>query len=161
MNEYILYNDYVEIILYDKKGNEKARTLIDIEDLEKCSYLKWGYSSGYAKNSKEKIYLHRYVLNIEKENVDIDHINHNTLDNRKSNLRICSHKNNIRNSKKSKNNTTGIIGVYWAKNQNKYSAAIVVNKKQIHLGYFNTKEEAAKARKEAEEKYFKEFRYKQ
>ena len=57
------------------------------------------------------------------------------------------------------NNTSGIAGVGWHKSSNKWMAYIAINKKQIHLGLFSKKEDAIKARKEAEEKYFGEFSY--
>ena len=43
-NEIVIYDDYAEIILYDKKGNEKARALIDIEDVDKVKNIRWGFS---------------------------------------------------------------------------------------------------------------------
>ena len=58
------------------------------------------------------------------------------------------------------NNTSGITGVYWKKDRNKWGARIVVNGKCIYLGYFANKEDAIKIRKEAEIKYFGEYRFK-
>lgn len=81
------------------------------------------------------------------------------VDNRKSNLRITTPLNNSRNKCKTKANTSGVTGVCWNKRNQKWHAQIGVNLKTIHLGYFNDFNDAVKARKEAEEKYFKEFQY--
>ena len=164
MNKYILYNDYAEIILCDKKGKEKARALIDIEDIEKVIEYTWcqqskGYVIGNNKDNN-KILIHRFILNCPKNKV-VDHINLNKLDNRKSNLRICTMQENDFNKPILKNNTSNKTGVSFVKRNNCWRAYININKKQIHLGYFKNIEEAIKVRKEAEEKYFREFRYKQ
>lgn len=73
----------------------------------------------------------------------IDHINHNGLDNRIDNLREVTHKDNLRNAKKSKNNTTGYTGVY--KQGDKYCAKIGTSTGRKYLGLFDTAEEASQA----------------
>jgi len=84
---------------------------------------------------------------------DIDHINHNRADNQIVNIRAVSRQENLRNKSKSKNNTSGVIGVSWSKNAKKWYAKIAVFYKQIHLGYFTDKSDAVNARKEAEKQY--------
>lgn len=84
-------------------------------------------------------------------NGEIDHINHVKDDNRISNLRDVSHISNARNKSHHKNNTSGIIGVYFHKRLSKWTASIADGSKQIHIGYFELKEEAIAARKAAEE----------
>ena len=87
----------------------------------------------------------------------VDHINMNPLDNRKCNLRICTMQQNNFNKKEQTNNTSGRVGVTWDKQTNKWRAQIQVNGKSIKLGRFKNKEDAIKARLQAEMKYYKEF----
>lgn len=158
-NEIILYDNYAELILYDGRGNERARALIDLDDVEKIKQYKWCYSIGYVGCDELKIRLHRFIMNSDKDAV-VDHINGNKLDNRKCNLRICSQQQNTMNTCMHSNNTSGYKGVTWDKNRNKWIAQITVNYKNIHLGRYENIEDAIKARKEAEVKYFGEYRYK-
>ncbi len=80
----------------------------------------------------------------------IDHINHNGLDNRINNLRSISIAENNRNIKKSSNNSSGVTGVFFQKNRKTWNASIHKDSKKIHLGAFKNKNDAIKARKEAE-----------
>ena len=91
--------------------------------------------------------------------MEVDHINHIRTDNRKCNLRVVDRSLNQRNLPLSKRNTSGVVGVWFNKDANKWVAEIRLNYKKISLGYFINKEDAIKARKEAEEKYFGEYSY--
>ena len=156
-NGIIVYENYAEIILYDNKGKEINRGKIDIEDIEKVKEYKWHLNdNGYIRNNKRNE-LHRFLLNPLKHEI-VDHINGNTLDNRKCNLRIVTPTQNNMNTKIRIDNTSGCKGVGWHKPKNKWRVRITVDKKTIELGYFDDKEEAIKCRKEAEEKYFGDFR---
>lgn len=99
------------------------------------------------------IEMHRFIMNFPKGKY-VDHINHNTLDNRKCNLRICNNADNIRNGKIRTNNKSGHTGVSLNKTKTKWEANIKVNYKSIYLGVYSNIEDAIKARKEAEKKYF-------
>ena len=103
--------------------------------------------------------LHRFLLNVTDKNQFVDHINHDTLDNRKSNLRICSLQENSRNRKKAKTNKSGYKGVVLYKQSGKWKAYTKVNMKSKHLGYYDTKEEAALAYNDFAKKTFGEFCY--
>ena len=85
---------------------------------------------------------------------DIDHINGERTDNRIANLREATRQENTHNRKINKNNSTGITGVNWDKQHQKYRVRI----KDNHIGLFTTLEAAATARAAAEIKYFGEFR---
>ena len=129
----------------------------DIDILDKVIKYTWYIgNNGYVVCRYNSLLLHRFVLDC-KGNEIVDHINHNKLDNRKSNLRICSRAENNRNHILSKSNTTGITGVCFDKSKNKYRAYIGVNGKQKTLGYFNDIESAIKEREKAESLYYKEY----
>ncbi len=84
----------------------------------------------------------------------IDHINRNRSDNRISNLREATNKQNQQNTGKQSNNTSGHPGVSWYKQSSKWVARIRHNQKLIHLGYFENLEDAIAARKAAEKFYW-------
>ena len=86
---------------------------------------------------------------------EVDHINGKPNDNRIENLRIVSHKNNMKNEKLYNNNTSGHKGVYFSKREKKWKAAIKSDNVVYHLGTFNTKDEAICAREDAEKDYIK------
>ena len=161
-NEIIVHEDYAEIVIYNQKCEEVARTLIDIDDVDKIKNYKWCLKAqGYIHSgSKSKIInLHRLIMDCPDDMV-VDHINHNKLDNRKSNLRICTHHQNSMNISKHSNNTSGVSGINWRKDEQKWVARIGINNKRLFLGYFNTKKEAIEARKQAEIDLFGEYRNK-
>lgn len=134
--------------------------IVDTEDLDILKQYQWGVIRGYATTNfnRTTTSLHRIVTNAPKGYV-VDHINHNTLDNRKCNLRVCTQSNNAMNRKKAINNTTGYVGVVYKKDCHKWEASIRVDKKRKYLGLYETPELAYKARKEAEEKYYGKFAY--
>ena len=118
-----------------------------------------GTKDGYRQVSiKGKVYMeHRIIMVLcfghIPENAEIDHINHVRDDNRLCNLRFVTGSENSRNKSVSSRNTTGVTGVYFYKGLQKYVARISVDWKIIHLGYFETLEEAAAARAEANVKF--------
>lgn len=157
-NEIVEYEDYAEVVLYNKQCEEIARALIDLEDINKVKQYKWSLKdNGYVLCKSKKIRLHRLIMDCP-DNMVVDHINHNPLDNRKDNLRICTQHQNSMNRCKLSNNSSGVTGVYWNKRSNKWASTITHNDRRIFLGSFNTKEEAIRARKNAEIEYFGEYR---
>jgi hypothetical protein len=115
------------------------------------------YSS--AKDGLCNKYLHRLIMDCP-DDMFIDHINHNRLNNCRSNLRIVTQHQNNMNQGKRKDNKSGVKGVHWYKKYEKWRVDIALNNKHIHLGYFKDFDEACKARKEGEIKYFGEYRNK-
>lgn len=162
-NDYDLTGEYG--IGYTSKGEE---FWFDLEDYDKIKDYSWYYSNGYVvaheiDDSKKHINLHNLVMN-KKENEVIDHIYHpktneNKYDNRKQNLRAITQSQNCMNQHIRLNNTSGVKGVSWSKDKNKWQVKITVNHEQIHLGFFDEDQfkDAVKARKDAEEKYFGEY----
>lgn len=104
------------------------------------------------------IALHVYIAKPE-QGFHVDHRNHDTLDNRRSNLRIATPSQNNMNRLKQSNNTSGYPGISWYKAGNKWEAYIRINGKKRRLGYFpkDQYELAVAARKEAETKIFGEW----
>lgn len=158
-NTYNLNEEYG--IGYTLDGKE---FYFDKEDYDKIKNYCWSVSeNGYlvARESEVDcpVLMHRIIFNNLKNDDVIDHIGHNTLDNRKMNLRICRTSQNAMNKKKSSRNTSGHPGVSWKKDKNKWEAYIGINGKIIHLGTYKEIEEAVRVRKNAEEKYFKNYSY--
>lgn len=157
---------------YDLTGNygigftTNGKTfLFDKEDYEKISNYCWFYAHGYLVScangyKNPRVYMHRFLLDCPSDKV-VDHINHDTLDNRKCNLRICSRAENNRNVTITSQNSSGVRGVGLNNKKNRWVARITYNNKEYFLGSFLTKEEAIKTRKEAEQKFFGEFAYKE
>ena len=118
-----------------------------------------GNNNGYRQVSiKGKHYHeHRIIMMLcfghIPENAEIDHINHVRDDNRLANLRFVTRSENRKNQSVSSKNTSGVTGVYFSKSRNKFRAQIKVNRKIMHLGMFETLEEAAAARVEANLKF--------
>lgn len=131
--------------------------LVDDEDFDFLMQWKWSYHSlGYAVryDKRRAILLHRTVNNTPV-GFDTDHINGDKLDNRKKNLRPCSHAENTRNRKfRSK---SGFKGVYFQEKYNNYRAVITVDGKFIHLGTFININEAAESYNSAAKKLHGEF----
>ena len=96
-------------------------------------------------------------MNETNPKIIIDHKFGNTLDNRKENLRRCTQKENARNSEISIRNKSGYKGVTWSNNKNKWRSRILVDRKEIFLGYFNDPKEAYQKYCEANKKYYGEF----
>jgi HNH endonuclease/AP2 domain len=152
-NNYVIKEDYVEIHF-----NTGDIGFIDLDDLEKFTRHFWSLNSqGYVQSRINGVLkrLHLYLLDFPKNIVD--HKNRNKLDNRRSNLRECTQAQNTRNSPLKKNNTSGYPGVNFIKTSGKWRARITFNRKEIRLGNYDSFEEAVKARKEGEKKYFEEF----
>ena len=101
--------------------------------------------------------IHRLLLGATNPKMQVDHINGNKLDNRKENLRLATNQQNQHNVGKRKNNTSGYKGVSWYRKRKKWKAAIKHNKKSIHLGYYDTPEEASRAYDKAAVEFFGEF----
>src|SRR5208282_1837274 len=95
--------------------------------------------------------MHRMILQAKPGQL-VDHINRNGLDNRRSNLRLCSHSDNMHNSKIRKQNTTGFKGVTWYGHKypsKPFVAQIMANRQPRFLGCFATAEEASAAYEKA------------
>lgn len=113
-------------------------------------------ANGYVQRTKNDIEMHQIVLS-PKPGYRSDHKDRNPLNNQESNLRHATVSENRANSKLNKNNSTGYRGVYLFKPTGKYQAAVRKDGKIHHLGYFDTKEEAALAYNEGAKRLLGEF----
>ena len=160
-NKYNLTGEYG--IGYTSKGEE---FYFDLKDYEKIKYYSWyknnkGYIMAHDLSNSEKIVqMHRLIMNCP-DNMEVDHIYHINHDNRKSELRITTESQNSMNKGLKSNNSSGVTGVYYSNREEKWKAFIGINGEEIHLGTFNNFNDAVKIRKQAETKYFGEYRYKE
>lgn len=140
-------------------------TVVDDEDYALYGRLKWRAGEPrkgtfYAirgirtENGRRVLYLHRAILAAKPGEI-VDHINRNSLDNRRVNLRICSHAENVRNqSGATRNSKSGVRGVSWDKQSKKWHAQIKCNGKNTHLGRFDSIKAAALNYRRASKKLF-------
>jgi hypothetical protein len=138
--------------------------IINSKDFDFLNQWKWHAHKGsrsedfYAARSvwptRELLLMHRILLPSKKW---VDHKNGNTLDNRRKNLRCCTPSQNVWNSKKAKNNTSGFKGVTFHKARNAWQAQICFKTGRRYLGIFKTPQEAHRAYKKAAKQLFKEF----
>lgn len=163
------------------KLTQEKFVLVDNEDFKWLNQSKWYLHKSYnsphyatrtvltrsqnkqknIKKKEKKLWMHREIMQhkLNREllcNEQIDHINRNTLDNQRSNLRLCTNSQNQMNMK-SKTGSSKYKGVNWHKQHKKWQSRIQFNKRQINLGYFDIEIEAAIAYNQAALKYFGEF----
>lgn len=141
-----------QIELKGKNGAGMFAT-VDDEDYEWLNGMRWYISTcGYARSNlyspKDKkcrnVYMHKMLLKASPEN-QVDHINRNKLDNRRSNLRVCTAIQNGGNTSFRKSNKSGYRGVCFVKESNKWRSYVGIEV----LGHFQSKEEAARVRDKA------------
>ena len=140
--------------------------LVDDEDYEWLSQWKWcatrtpytyyAMRSRWVNGKDKTTKMHRVIMDAPP-GMHVDHINHNGLDNRKENMRVCTRTENIRNSRKQRRCTSEYKGVCWHKHRNKWITRITADKKSKYLGYFKKETDAALAYNLAALKYFGEF----
>jgi hypothetical protein len=141
------------MVLFTKKGQSFQ---IDDCDFEKVSHLNW-YTNpfGYITTRKNDstIFLHIFLFGYAAKGLEWDHLNRDKTDNRKENLRQVTHVVNQRNHNTRRDSKSGIRGVIQT-SKYRWLARIGVSSVYIYLGYYNTKEEAIKARLAGEKKYW-------
>lgn len=157
-----------ETVKFQVKGYTVVVSSVDVDLLETYKYHVSNPGNGLfyvtratKRNKKHKVfYLHREIMErvlgrpIEV-GLKVDHINGNTLDNTRENLRVATHAQNIHNAKRHRSNTSGYKGVQ--KHKKGWEAAIRVNGKLIHLGVFTDPAEAHEEYKKAAIAHFGEF----
>ena len=153
-NVYDLTGDYG--IGYASNTNEPF--YFDLEDYDKIKDYYWSANTDgymYSTCDDEYILMHRLIIDENNPEMQVDHFNRNRKDNRKENLKSVTPQHNNWNRGMNQNNKSGVTGVRWNKKAEKWIAYIM----RKHLGTFNSFEDAVKARKRAEQKYFGEYSY--
>lgn len=164
LNDYVISGDVAIFNVYNQKNIKVGEFIIDKEDLPIVKYKKWRFSHNHIvtglPSKGEQRELSHIILGVNPNGINdfvVDHINGNSKDNRKCNLRITTQGNNVINKSYMSNNTFGFIGVSYRKCRDCYDPEIRLNNKRCHLGYCKTKEEAVYARYVAEQILFGEF----
>jgi hypothetical protein len=135
--------DYFELHIFSKRENKNIIILVDKEDVERIKMFKWSlkydktvdnyYVIAWERHNykdRKRVSLHRFIMNCP-EGLEVDHINRNTRDNRKSNLRIVTPQENANNKGEYKNNKSGYKHIYYLKNLNTWACTIKRNKKIV------------------------------
>lgn len=174
-NDYIILGD-ITTLFDTKQSGEVYELIIDTEDLDRLKMFnhKWSasyreasdsyyatYCLYYNENGKRKpktMYLHKYILDFNSNNlIHINHKNHNTLDNRKSNLEIINNIDNLTYRKsKNKNNTSGYRNVSLV--DGLYIVQLQVEGKNTKLGTFDNAKDAGAFAEVMREKYYGEYK---
>lgn len=128
---------------------------VDNDDFDKLKDINWTLHTGYAFNNKFG-FMHRYIMNTPNL-MSTDHINHDTLDNRRFNLRVCTKSENAMNIIKTKLASSKYKGVYWDKRIKKWVARVHYNYNYNHVGNFDNETDAAKAYDKKDIEIFGEF----
>lgn len=153
-NKFIIKDTYA-IMLIESKTYGIKEVLVDINKIDELSQIFWHVAkaynnyfsvTGWNKTTKKEIKLHRYLTKCP-DNLIVDHINRNPLDNRLENLRCVTPSENQLNSSTHNNSLSKHKGIRL-RPHGKYQARIMINKKAISIGHFNTLEEAIKAREQ-------------
>ncbi len=139
--------------------------VVDAADYDRLSTYRWCAvkegRSWYAKTFRRDgmpLSMHRLVIGAPK-GLFVDHIDHNGLNNRRSNLRLCTNQQNQHNRRPNRGGTSRYKGVCFTKSTKKFRAFINHNKKRFHLGYFKNEIDAAKAYDCKARELFGEFAY--
>lgn len=138
--------------------------IVDDADYERVSPYNWyavynhGTRSFYAVRTirqgtfRTTVIMHRMILGAPK-GVPVDHENHDTLDNRRDNLRLTTSQGNNKNVRLRHDNSSGVCGVAWCHRAKKWRAYVMANGKNVYLGRFTEKQDAIAARQAANLKY--------
>jgi len=176
MVKYEIKKDCTILTFKNKKGLILSCT-IDSEDLDKITSYKYSWHLRWKNNTKsyyvvaseykgvsengngkyKNVYMQRFLLHAPDDMV-VDHINGDTLDNRKSNLRLVSNANNLKNrGGKNSNNTSGYRNVTWDKRNIKWVVQLQVDGKNKQLGRFDDVDEAGEFAAKMREKYYGDY----
>lgn len=160
-NIYDLNGEFGVGYTYNTDSYGRNEFYFDIEDYDKIKDYCWNFTkpNNYVQArdciNKTMVQMQQIIMP-SGDGFEVDHIHgKNTRnDNRKSNLRMSTHSQNLKNLSLSKANKSGVTGICWYSRKNKWIAYITINGKRKHLGYFTDFNQAVEVRREAELKYF-------
>lgn len=148
----------VEVLLddddYDRVIKENKKLHLKYDKTISGFYIQLKIKDKSKRDGRTTIGLQRWIMNCPKY-LQVDHINHNPLDNRRCNLRICTQLENANNKGFYKNNKSGIKGVYYIQSKKYWIAELKYNKVCYRSRQCKTKEEATVERRILEERILK------
>lgn len=141
--------------------------IVDDSDYEYLSQFKWfahfdganwyaRRNTRHANGKRSAIIMHRAIMDAPA-GLEVDHIDGDGLNNQRSNLRLTTHQRNTLNQRVRRNNTSGYKGVSWHEHTQRWQARIASDGALLHLGIFDTPEEAAVAYNNAALEYHGEY----
>lgn len=161
-NEIRIFNEHAEIDTYDSYGNIVSTFIIDVDDVSKLGNHKWRTVFKNDKpylftgnQKKERIYFHKLVCITDDQ---VDHIDGNTLNNKKSNLRSVTIQQNMKNLQKKCSNTSGIRGISFDKRRNSWKTDFTCEKTRYYVKNWPTIEQAIYQRYILEMYFLGEYR---
>lgn len=175
-NNYEIRDDHA-VIFIDNGAGESYEFLVDIKNIPRLKNLdqRWSgrifyncdtpyaitniWLGEYGNKKHTTLLLHRFLMGVTDPEIDVDHEDHDTLNNREYNLRVTEAIHNTKNRKgKNKNNKSGYRNVCWLKSYNQWCVQLMINGKNTRLGFFDDVHEAGKFAEEMREKYYGEFK---
>lgn len=126
-------------------SNSSQFAIIDDKDFAKVSERRWYLHGAGVRSGRPHIWLHHFINGNPPMGLETDHGDGNGLNNRRSNLRNATHRQNMMNSKRPVTNTSGFKGIYRRLGWKKWNARISINGKYRYLGRFGSPIEAARA----------------
>lgn len=158
-----IVGDIAYLITTDRNGRRKVGTVLDAEDVPRVLAIGRRWSSVFKDGNWRigtigpkgwNVVLPRVILGLaDHDRSVVDHINRNTLDNRKCNLRAVTHGENMHNRPPSRRNKTGDKNVQFNKATGKYAVRLHVNKRYMGFGSYATLEEAIEVAKQARREF--------
>ena len=157
-NQYEITEQGIWIFCHNRQKKLVGKFIIDKEDFEEVIKYKWRlWQNNFCTGNTDIILIHQFLMQ-PNENQVVDHINGDRSDNRRNNLRITTQDKNCINKDLQSNNTSGVAGVSWDKERNKWAPEIAIKGRKCHLGRYQKFEDAVYARYIAELVIFDDFR---